>query len=108
MRILEASKGVGGRVRTDVTSDGFCLDRGFQVLFTAYLALRRTVDQRALTRDPSTTGPPFPRDLLRHPSHALEAVASPLLMWGDRLRLTALALWAWSRAPDFWLPPARW
>ena len=28
--VLEASDGVGGRVRTDV-SDGFLLDRGFQV-----------------------------------------------------------------------------
>ena len=33
--ILEASDGVGGRVRTDIV-DGFTLDRGFQVLLTAY------------------------------------------------------------------------
>jgi phytoene dehydrogenase-like protein len=33
--ILEASDGVGGRVRTDVV-DGFRLDRGFQVLLTSY------------------------------------------------------------------------
>ncbi len=33
--ILEQSDGVGGRVRTDHV-DGFYLDRGFQVLFTAY------------------------------------------------------------------------
>jgi protoporphyrinogen oxidase len=33
--ILEASDAVGGRVRTDVV-DGFKLDRGFQVLLTAY------------------------------------------------------------------------
>ena len=33
--ILEASDGVGGRVRTDQI-DGFLLDRGFQVLQTAY------------------------------------------------------------------------
>ena len=30
--VLEASDGVGGRVRTD-TVDGFMLDRGFQVFF---------------------------------------------------------------------------
>lgn len=30
MRLLEASDGVGGRVRTDEV-DGFLLDRGFQV-----------------------------------------------------------------------------
>lgn len=31
MRLLEASDGVGGRVRTDEV-DGFLLDRGFQVM----------------------------------------------------------------------------
>lgn len=31
--ILEASDGVGGRVRTDVV-DGFLLDRGFQIYLT--------------------------------------------------------------------------
>ncbi len=39
--ILEASDGPGGRVRTDITPSGFRLDRGFQVLFTAYPAARR-------------------------------------------------------------------
>ena len=34
-QILEASDGIGGRVRTDQV-DGFLLDRGFQVLLTAY------------------------------------------------------------------------
>ena len=46
--VLEAGDAVGGRVRTDVTADGFVLDRGFQVLFTAYPALRRMVDLRRL------------------------------------------------------------
>ena len=35
MRVLEASDGVGGRGRTDLV-EGFHLDRGFQVLLTAY------------------------------------------------------------------------
>src|SRR5579872_3319650 len=39
--VLEASDGPGGRVRTDVTPSGFRLDRGFQVLFTAYPVSRR-------------------------------------------------------------------
>ena len=34
VRVLEASDGVGGRVRTDDVN-GFQLDRGFQVLLTA-------------------------------------------------------------------------
>ena len=35
VQVLEASDRVGGRVRTK-TVDGFRLDRGFQVLLTAY------------------------------------------------------------------------
>lgn len=45
--VLEASDGVGGRVRTDEV-DGFLLDRGFQVLLTAYPELRTQVDLHAL------------------------------------------------------------
>jgi phytoene dehydrogenase-like protein len=40
VRVLEASGGIGGRVRTDRV-DGFLLDRGFQILLTAYSELRR-------------------------------------------------------------------
>ncbi len=40
VRVLEASDGVGGRMRTDVR-DGFRLDRGFQVVNTSYPQLRR-------------------------------------------------------------------
>ena len=39
--VLEASEQVGGRVRTDMHEDGYRLDRGFQVLFTAYPAAQR-------------------------------------------------------------------
>jgi phytoene dehydrogenase-like protein len=46
-RILEASDGVGGRVRTDVV-DGFRLDRGFQVFLTAYPEARRVLDYGSL------------------------------------------------------------
>jgi phytoene dehydrogenase-like protein len=45
--ILEASDAPGGRVRTDKV-DGFLLDRGFQVLLTAYPEARRLLDYRAL------------------------------------------------------------
>lgn len=45
--ILEASDAVGGRVRTDVV-DGFRLDRGFQVMNTAYPEARRVLDFEAL------------------------------------------------------------
>ncbi len=45
--VLEASDAVGGRVRTD-NVDGFLLDRGFQVLLTAYPELATQVDMNAL------------------------------------------------------------
>jgi phytoene dehydrogenase-like protein len=46
-RILEASDAVGGRVRTDVV-DGFQLDRGFQILLTAYPEALDQLDYDAL------------------------------------------------------------
>jgi len=45
--VLESSDAVGGRVRTDIV-DGFQLDRGFQVMLTAYPELQTQVDMRAL------------------------------------------------------------
>lgn len=42
-QIVEASDGIGGRVRTDVVG-GFLLDRGFQVLLAAYPEAKRTLD----------------------------------------------------------------
>lgn len=48
VRVVEASDGPGGRVRSDRTADGFLLDRGFQVLFTAYPALDGLFDQARL------------------------------------------------------------
>jgi phytoene dehydrogenase-like protein len=45
--VLEASDGVGGRVRTDRV-EGFLLDRGFQVYLTAYPEGREVLDLGAL------------------------------------------------------------
>jgi len=68
--IIEASDGVGGRVRTD-TVDGFRLDRGFQVLLRAYPELHRQLDVDALnlcTFDPGA--------LIRHDT-GFSRVADP-------------------------------
>src|SRR5271165_6169707 len=54
-QILEASDGVGGRVRTDEV-EGFLLDRGFQVLLTAYPEAQRTLDYHALDLQKFTPG----------------------------------------------------
>ncbi|MDA0353681.1 MAG: NAD(P)/FAD-dependent oxidoreductase [Chloroflexi bacterium] len=47
VEVYEASDAVGGRVRTDEV-DGFLLDRGFQVLLTAYPTARAMLDYEAL------------------------------------------------------------
>ncbi|XWS39691.1 hypothetical protein CRYUN_Cryun18bG0076600 [Craigia yunnanensis] len=45
--LLEASDGVGGRVRTDVV-DGFLLDRGFQIFITAYPEAQKLLNYNEL------------------------------------------------------------
>jgi NADPH-dependent 2,4-dienoyl-CoA reductase/sulfur reductase-like enzyme len=49
--LLEASDRVGGRVRTDRV-EGFRLDRGFQVLQTAYPESRQILDYTGLNLKP--------------------------------------------------------
>jgi len=46
--VLEGSDAIGGRVRTDVTEEGYRFDRGFQVLFTAYPAVQRHLNLEKL------------------------------------------------------------
>lgn len=97
--VLEASDGVGGRVRTDVV-DGHRLDRGFQVMLTGYPAIRAHVDLDALdlrTFSPGVTirrGDRFVRlaDPRREPASALSALrlvsprdAIALLRWRHHL-----------------------
>lgn len=55
VRVLEASDGVGGRVRTDVV-DGLLLDRGFQLLNPSYPEVRRVLDLDALDLRAFTPG----------------------------------------------------
>ena len=78
--LLEASDGVGGRLRTDAV-DGFLLDRGFAIFLTGYPEAQKTLDYDALSLKPFYAGADvrfqdaFHRvaDPLRHP---IDAVAS--------------------------------
>ncbi|GAA5159585.1 NAD(P)/FAD-dependent oxidoreductase [Ornithinimicrobium tianjinense] len=70
VRVLEASDAVGGRVRTDRV-DGFLLDRGFQVLQTAYPMVKDLVDVDALDLQPFTLGLALRSD--RGPDHFVVA-----------------------------------
>ena len=94
VRLLEASDRVGGRVRT-VAHDGFLLDRGFQVLLTAYplaqqmldydaLALRRFYNGALVRHDGA-----FHRvaDPLRHPRDLPATLLSPVGTLADKLRV---------------------
>ncbi|MFJ2395356.1 MULTISPECIES: NAD(P)/FAD-dependent oxidoreductase [unclassified Streptomyces] len=55
VRVLEASDGVGGRMRSD-RHEGFVLDRGFQVFNTSYPQVRRRLPLRELRLRPFTPG----------------------------------------------------
>ena len=70
--VLEAADGVGGRVRTDVV-EGFRLDRGFQILLTAYPEARRLFDYAALDLKSFRSGA-----LVRHEGEWMKFI-NPLL-----------------------------
>jgi phytoene dehydrogenase-like protein len=98
VRVLEAGDGVGGRVRTDQHPEGFLLDRGFQVLFTAYPAVRRHLDLEALRPRDFVPGAAIVRggkwyataDPLRRLSLLRPTPGNPLLPLSDKLRAAAL------------------
>ena len=98
-QVYEASDGVGGRVRTDHI-DGFLLDRGFQVLFTAYPAVRQELDLEALNLRAFAPGAlvcwnggrHIVADPLRVPTKAIETALSPLFPLKDKLLVARLTL----------------
>lgn len=95
--LYEASDGVGGRARTDEV-DGFRIDRGFQVLLTAYPEARRAFDYEELELgdfDPGAlirlNGEFSPLlDPLRRPGSALASLASPVIGIADKLRIARM------------------
>jgi phytoene dehydrogenase-like protein len=96
-QVLEASDGVGGRVRTDKV-EGFLLDRGFQVLLTAYPEARRVLDYDALNLQPFYPGAlirykgRFHRfsDPWRHPIDGMLSLLSPIGSVSDKLKVRKL------------------
>ncbi|CAN0068323.1 unnamed protein product, partial [Phaeothamnion confervicola] len=97
VRVLEASDGVGGRVRTDVV-DGHVLDRGFQVLLTAYPEATRQLDLAALDLHAFEPGAlvwhrgrgHVVSDPFRRPATALSAATAPIGTPLDKLRLARM------------------
>jgi phytoene dehydrogenase-like protein len=96
--VLESADDVGGRVRTDGV-DGWRLDRGFQVLNTAYPAVGRELDLARLDLRELTRGALVHVARARHrqadprrdPLGALRTAASPIGTPRDKVLLAALA-----------------
>ncbi|MEV6006228.1 NAD(P)/FAD-dependent oxidoreductase [Streptomyces sp. NPDC051976] len=108
VRVLEASDGVGGRMRSD-RHEGFVVDRGFQVFNTSYPQVKRRLNLRGLYLRPFTPG------MLVHTDHGRVRFSDPTRRPGDsgdlvRGRLGGprdlLALSALS-ARDLLVPPRR-
>ena len=97
--VLEATDQVGGRVRTDIHEDGYRLDRGFQVLFTAYPAAARHLDFERLkprlfdpgaiiVKDGKMREVADPR---REPEQVIPSLLNPFLSPLDKARTLRLA-----------------
>jgi phytoene dehydrogenase-like protein len=99
--ILEASDGVGGRVRTDI-HEGYLLDRGFQILLTAYPETKKLLDYNSLDlkafksgavirdnqkNDFSVLGNPF-----KEPAKIWSSLTSNVGTFADKLRVLRLIL----------------
>lgn len=97
VQILEASDDIGGRVRTD-HFDGFLLDRGFQVLLTAYPEARRWLNYEGLdlrSFEPGAIvhdGRSLSRisDPLRRPSLLLNTALAPVGTFRDKFLIAKL------------------
>ena len=95
--VYEERDEAGGRVRSR-TREGFTLDRGFQVLFTAYPAARRELDLAALDLRRFAPGAVIARDgersvlsdPLRDPSSLFESLFNREVTTTDKLRTLAL------------------
>jgi len=97
--ILEASGKIGGRVKTDM-HDGFILDRGFQVLLTAYPEAKRYLNLYALNLKTFEPGAvifdskdvSILSDPLRNPFKLLNMAFSSVGSFSDKIKLFRLTL----------------
>jgi len=95
--IIEATDRLGGRVKTDVL-DGYSLDRGFQVLLTAYPAAKKYLDFDALALQEFLPGSAIFKngkqkiigDPLRNLSLLIPTLFSGIGTVNDKLKILAL------------------
>ncbi|MEO1008080.1 MAG: NAD(P)/FAD-dependent oxidoreductase [Planctomycetota bacterium] len=117
--VLEAGDRVGGRVQTDAveTADGtYLVDRGFQVLLTAYPETTRVLDYDALDLRAFYPGALVQLEGSRHlvadprrkPLDATRLFTSPIATTGDKLRLAEMSLRVLSGSLDgLWEKPEK-
>ena len=99
VQIFEGSDGVGGRVRSDHV-DGFILDRGFQIMLTAYPEFQSQFDVEALGMQAFDPGALIwmkgrghvLSDPLRRPSTTWSTATAPVGTLFDKARIAALRL----------------
>ncbi len=95
--ILEADKNIGGRVQSDHFED-FKLDRGFQVLLTAYPLTREILDYDALKLHSFYPGAMVRKgdrfykmaDPFRHPLEAVLSAFAPVGTFDDKIKIAKL------------------
>lgn len=95
--VFETESTVGGRVRTH-REDGFTYDRGFQVVFDSYPAVRRELDLDALDLRRFAPGATLARpgersviaDPFRDPRTATQTVFNREITLGDKFRVLRL------------------
>jgi protoporphyrinogen oxidase len=92
--VLEATDRVGGRIATDEV-DGYLLDRGFQVLLTAYPETQQYLDYQKLNLQHFGAGALMLRkgkkdlfaDPMKHPSHVFRTLLSSAGSLQDKLKI---------------------
>ncbi len=96
--VLEASDAVGGRVRTDEV-EGFLLDRGFQILLTAYPEAQKLLSYSALDLKSFRSGAlirlgdefSVMSDPFKEPSQVFQTLFSSVGSLGDKLKVLQLS-----------------
>ena len=98
--LLEADSCVGGRVRSDITDDGYILDRGFAVFIEAYPQSQKMLDYEALQLNQFLPGARVKlkdreqlaavSDPLRRRRDIIKAIASPVGSVRDKAKLLPL------------------
>ncbi|MDI9867187.1 NAD(P)/FAD-dependent oxidoreductase [Flectobacillus sp. DC10W] len=96
--ILEASDGIGGRVRTDI-KNGFLLDRGFQILLTSYPEAQQLLNFETLDLKKFKSGALIKTEHgfttlanpFKEPSELLASLFSSVGSLSDKLRVARLS-----------------